>query len=341
MTKGAETAIETIDLDRFVDGTNRNGVARQVARSCEEIGFIIVSGDVLPNDLLRRAFAASQAFFDLPQATKAQFAPTVKGQQRGYHGVATRNLARTTGQDAPPDLRESVFLGPIVDHNAYFADLADARSAYAVNILPKVPTGIDATLIALYRAFERLTSDVFRVFAYALALPEDFFADKMQRHFSIMACHHYPPQHEPPQPGQLRAGAHTDFGAMTILAMTDALGGLEARTADGRWTPVTARPGKLVINIGDLMARWTNDRWRSTLHRVVNPSGLNMANSERQSIGFFVHPDYDAPVACISSCLAQGETPRYPPVTAGHHIKMKIDRSHTSAGTQGDTTHAG
>ncbi len=334
-------AIQTIDLDRFLDGTDRDGVARQVARACEEIGFIIVSGSALPNDLLRRAFAASQAFFHLPQETKAQFTPATKGQQRGYHGLATRNLARTTGQDAPPDLRESVFVGPIDDNSAYFADLAEAQSAYAANILPNVPAGIDAMLIALYHAFEQLTSDLFRVFACALALPDDFFAGKMQRHFSIMACHYYPPQHEPPQPGQLRAGAHTDFGAMTILAMTDALGGLEARAADGSWTPVTARPGEVVINIGDLMARWTNDRWRSTLHRVVNPPGLSMATSERQSIGFFVHPDYDARVACIGSCLAQGETPRYPPITAGRHIKMKIDRSHDRTGQQGDASHAG
>jgi isopenicillin N synthase-like dioxygenase len=334
-------AIQTIHLDRFVNGTDRDGVAHQVARACEEIGFIILSGNALTNDLLRRAFTASHAFFELPQETKAQFTPAIKGQQRGYHGLATRNLARTTGQDAPPDLRESVFLGPIDDHSAYFADLAGAQSAYTANILPDVPSGIDATLTTLYRAFEQLTSVVFRVFACALALPEDYFTNKMHRHFSIMACHHYPPQHEPPRPGQLRAGAHTDFGAMTILAMTDALGGLEARAADGGWVPVTAQPGEVVINIGDLMARWTNDRWRSTLHRVVNPPGLSMANSERQSIGFFVHPDYDAPVACIGSCLAQGETPRYPPITAGRHIKMKIDRSHTRAGTQGDGKHEG
>jgi len=340
MTTGDVMAIQTIDLDRFVDGSDRDGVARQAARACEEIGFIIVSGRVLPHDLLQRAFAASRGFFHLPPQTKAQFTPATKGQQRGYHGLATRNLARTTGQDAPPDLRESVFLGPIDDHNAYFADLADARPAYTANIVPDVPAGIDATLLALYRAFERLTLDVFRVFAHALALPDDFFADKMRRHFSIMACHYYPPQLEHPQAGQLRAGAHTDFGAMTILAMTDALGGLEARTVDGNWTKVTARPGEVVINIGDLMARWTNDRWRSTLHRVVNPPGLSMANSERQSIGFFVHPDYDAPVSCIGSCLALGETPRYPPITAGHHIKMKIDRSHGRAATQGDQ-HAG
>jgi len=331
MMQGGVLDIQAIDLRHFIDGTDPQGVARQVARACQEIGFVIVSGHALPDDLLQAAFARSRAFFDLPQETKALFTPAGKAQQRGYHGLATRNLARTAGQEAPPDLRETIFLGPIDDNRAHFADCAEAQPAYVANILPTIPTGTDATLTALYRAFERFTSEMFRVFAHALALREDFFVDKMDRHFSIMACHYYPPLRESPQPGQLRAGAHTDFGAMTILAMTDALGGLQARTLDGTWTPVTAQPGELVINIGDLMARWTNDRWRSTLHRVVNPLGLSMANSERQSIGFFVHPNYDAPIECIGSCLAPGETPRYPPITAGRHIKLKIDQSHYRA----------
>jgi len=181
---------------------------------------------------------------------------------------------------------------------------------------------------------------MFRVFACVLALPENFFVDKMTRHFCVMACHHYPPLEQYPKPGQLRAGAHTDFGAMTILGMTDGLGGLEARGADGSWIPVTAQPGDFVINLGDLMQCWTNDRWRSTLHRVVNPPGLSMANSERQSIGFFVHPDYDARIACIESCLEAGESPLYPPVTAGEHIKMKIDRSHNPTDRAKDAVHA-
>jgi isopenicillin N synthase-like dioxygenase len=322
--------IQTIDVSQFLGGSDRASVVRQVASACEAVGFLIFAGHSLPPDLLQRAFDESHAFFQLPQATRARFTSSVKGQQRGYHDVATRNLARTAGVEAPADLRDSLFFGPLDDHRAYYAHSADAQAAYALNIMPDVPRGVDATLVALYRAFERLAADIFRIFAVALTLPEDFFVDKMDRHFSIMACHHYPALLQPPQPGQLRAGAHTDFGAMTILAMTDALGGLEARAADGAWVPVTARPGELVINLGDLMQRWTNDRWRSTVHRVVNPPGLNMANSERQSIGFFVHPNYDAPIACIESCLA-GVEQLYPPITAGQHIKSKIDRSHARA----------
>ncbi|HUZ64387.1 MAG TPA: 2-oxoglutarate and iron-dependent oxygenase domain-containing protein [Acetobacteraceae bacterium] len=332
--------IQTIDLSRFMDGSDRAGVARQVARACEEVGFLIVSAHSLPLDVRQAAFDRSRAFFHLPQEVKARFSPQIKGQQRGYHGVATRSLGRTDRQAAPADLRQSVFLGPLDDHRAYYADLPEAQPAYAPNIIPTVPDGVDAALTALYRAFERLAADMFRVFACVLDLPDDFFVDKMTRHFCIMGCHHYPSLEQDPKPGQLRAGAHTDFGAMTILGMTDGLGGLEARTAAGVWIPVTAQPGEFVINLGDLMQRWTNGRWRSTLHRVVNPPGLSMANSERQSIGFFVHPDYDARIACIESCLALGESPLYPPITAGEHIKMKIDRSHDTADWEKDTVGA-
>lgn len=332
--------IRTIDLRRFIDGSDRAGVARQVARACEEVGFLIVSGHSLPRDVLQAAFDRSRAFFHLPPEVKARFTPPTKGQQRGYHGVATRSLGRTDGQEAPADLRQSVFLGPLDDHRAHYAHLPEAQSAYAPNIIPTMPDGVDAVLITLYRAFERLAADMFRVFACVLDLPDDFFVDKMTRHFCIMASHHYPPLEQDPKPGQLRAGAHTDFGAMTILGMTDGLGGLEARTPDGAWIPVTAQPGAFVINLGDLMQRWTNDRWRSTLHRVVNPPGLSMATSERQSIGFFVHPNYDARIACIDSCLAPGAVPLYPPITAGAHIKMKIDRSHNPADRAKGTVNA-
>jgi isopenicillin N synthase-like dioxygenase len=143
-----------------------------------------------------------------------------------------------------------------------------------------------------------------------------------------MSCHHYPVLEQPPLPGQLRTGAHTDYGAMTILAATDAEGGLEVRMRDGSWAGVKPKPGEFVVNLGDMMARWTNGRWASTLHRVVNPP-LGMAQSRRLSIGMFVHPNYDQRIECVPTCLAPGEKPRYETISAGEHIKRKIERSHT------------
>ena len=110
--------------------------------------------------------------------------------------------------------------------------------------------------------------------------------------------------------------------------MTERSGGLEARMADGRWIPVQAGRGELVVNLGDMMQRWTNDRWVSTLHRVVTPEKLGDAMSRRLSIGYFMHPNYDAEISCIPTCLAPGEAPRHPTITAGDHIRTKIEKSH-------------
>ena len=320
--------VPTIDIAPFLDGSDRAAVAARVARACEEIGFLAVTGHGIPAQVVERAFERSRAFFDLPQERKDRRHPTGPSRQRGYHGFATRGLAYTLGEKAPPDLRESYFLGPIDDHRGHFRSQPDAADAYAPNLYPDEPAGTAEALVAIYRAYERLAADLLRIFAVALGQPEDFFAGAIGRHFSILSSHHYPPLETPPAPGQLRTGAHTDYGTLTILAMTEADGGLEVRMPDGRWQPVRPPPGALVVNLGDMMARWTNDRWASTLHRVANPRELASARSRRQTIGYFMHPDYDATIEAIPSCVPPNEAPIHPPISAGAHIAMKITASH-------------
>ena len=325
-------AVPTIDIGPFLDGDVKAmpTIGAQVAQTCERTGFLIISGHRFPADLLARAARELFEFFDLPNETKNRWHPTGPSKQRGYHGFATRGLAYTLGQQTPPDLRETVFVGPIDDHRAHYAGMPEAATSYAPNLIPTEPPGLDATLVAVYRAYERLAVDMLRVFAAALGLPDDFFAGTLARHFSILSCHHYPALTEAPLPGQLRTGAHTDFGAMTLLAATAAEGGLEVRLPDGSWAAVQPRAGEFVVNLGDMMARWTNGRWASTLHRVVNPP-LALAQSRRLSIGLFVHPNYDQRIACVPTCLAPGEQPRYPAISAGEHIRRKIERSHAGA----------
>ena len=321
--------IPRIDIASFLDGSDKQQVAESVADSCRDIGFLVLTGHGLDGQALQDAFALTRAFMDLPQATKDQWHPRGLSKQRGYHGFATRGLASTLDHDIPPDLRETLFLGPVDNHQDHFRDLAAAQTAYWPNTIPNDPAGIDGALVTVYREFERLSADLLRIFAVALELREDYFANLIDRHFSILSCHHYPALTTAPKPGQLRTGAHTDFGAMTILAMTDAAGGLEVQMPNGDWQGVQAGPGELVVNLGDMMARWTNDRWRSTLHRVANPQDLDRAASRRQSIGYFMHPNFDARIECLPSCLDPGAQPRYAPLTAGEHIAMKIAKSHS------------
>ena len=328
--------IPAIDIAPFLDGSDKPSVARRVAEACERIGFVIVSGHGIAPEVIDGAFERSRAFFDRPRAVKNRWHPQGPSRQRGFHGFATRGLAYTLGEDTPPDLRETYFLGPVDDHRDHFSDLPEAANAYAPNIYPDTPEGAAEALIAIYRAYERLSADLMRIFAVALRQPENYFAEFIGRHFSILSSHHYPALQEVPKPGQLRTGAHTDYGALTILAMTEADGGLEVRMPDGSWQPVRPPRGALVVNLGDMMARWTNDRWTSTLHRVANPRDLESARSRRQSIGYFMHPDYDAPIRAIPSCVPEGEKPRFPTISAGRHIAMKIAASHDGAAVARD-----
>jgi isopenicillin N synthase-like dioxygenase len=156
-------------------------------------------------------------------------------------------------------------------------------------------------------------------------------------HVSGLRILNYPDQSKPPVPGQIRAGAHTDYGSLTILRQDAAPGGLQVLDAGGAWLDVPARPDALVVNLGDLMQRWTNDRWRSTLHRVINPPPDVRGSARRQSIAFFHLPNWDAQVTCIPSCLLPGEQPRHPPIAAGPHLMTKYRRTVEFDATLGTT----
>src|SRR3954451_7581443 len=152
------SAVPTIDISPFLanDAAGKRAVAEQLARTCEQTGFLIIAGHGFPQALLARAQRELFAFFDLPVEAKNRWHPTGPSKQRGYHGFATRGLAYTLGEQTPPDLRESVFLGPVDDHRAYYAGLPEAATSYAPNVIPTEPPGLDATLVMLYREYERL-----------------------------------------------------------------------------------------------------------------------------------------------------------------------------------------
>jgi isopenicillin N synthase-like dioxygenase len=171
-----------------------------------------------------------------------------------------------------------------------------------------------------------------RLFALALDLDEHWFDDKVDKHMTNFSVSNYPDQPHALPGSQLRAGAHTDYGSITILKTEDKPGGLEVRAADGRWAAVPIVPGAFIINIGDLMAQWTNDAWVSTMHRVVNPPRDQAAGSRRQSLIFFHQPNYDAVVECLPSCRGAGA--KYPPTTSGEHLWAKLQKMQVPANAE-------
>ena len=166
---------------------------------------------------------------------------------------------------------------------------------------------------------EKLAAFMMQLTALALGLEEHFFDDKIDKHITAMRLNFYPEQTRPPKPGQLRAGAHTDYGAFTILNGESVPGGLQVLAKNGEWIDVETDPQTFVINIGDLLMRWTNDRWVSNTHRVVNPPASVASQAKRLSIAFFQQPNHDAVIECIAP---RGQA-KYPPVRSGEYRDLK------------------
>ncbi|WP_374441308.1 isopenicillin N synthase family dioxygenase [Stella sp.] len=322
-------AVPTIDLAGFLAG--RPGAAtaagRAVDRACREVGFLTIVGHGVPAALVDATRAQARAFFDLPRDEKAKVARAAPAFNRGWGAVGEESLAKSLGAAAPPDYKEYLGIGPVdAGDDPYFTQPA-AFPHFAANRWPERPAELRPVFTEYFRAMERLASDLMRLFAVALDLPEGFFADKIDRQCGSLRVINYPAQEAGPADGQLRAGAHTDYGSLTILHAEDRPGGLQVRCTDGSWIDVRPRPESFVVNIGDLMAMWTNDRWVSTLHRVGNPARADAAASRRISLVFFHQPNYDAVIECLPSCLAPGAAPRHPPITSGAHRLLKLNRA--------------
>ncbi|HUC61699.1 MAG TPA: 2-oxoglutarate and iron-dependent oxygenase domain-containing protein [Alphaproteobacteria bacterium] len=302
-----------------VSSPDATAVGRQIDDACRDLGFFLISGHGVSEDAIDRTYAAGLAFFDLPLGEKSAVARPAPDVSRGYNRVGDQSHAATFGEAPTVDLQESFGLGPSEARPQ--PKTPEEAAAFAPNLWPSRPDDLRPALEAYYRAMERLALRLMELFAEALGVPREFFNRHFDRHASILRLVHYPAQATPPLPGQLRAGPHTDFGTLTILRVDAAAGGLQVRDHGGDWAAVEARPGCLVVNIGDLMQRWTNDRWRSSIHRVVNPPRGVAANSRRLSLVFFHEPDPDTVVRPLSS---GGRPPSYPDTVAAAYRQSRV-----------------
>jgi isopenicillin N synthase-like dioxygenase len=245
--------------------------------------------------------------------------------------VAGETLASANDTAALPDLKEFFHVGPVdVSTDPYYTGPLGRRH-FEPNLWPAAPAGFERAATAYYRAMSGLIVSLMRLAALALDVEEGFFDDKVDRSIGTMRLNYYPAQAVPPEPGQLRASAHTDYGGFTILSGEDVPGGLQVRTRDARWVDVGTSPTTFVVNIGDLLMRWTNDRWLSNLHRVVNPPATAASSAARLSIAFFNHPNYDALIECLPS---QGP-PRHAPVLSGEYRDVKYAKTGFTAARAG------
>ena len=313
------------DLAAFEAGNaaEKQKLGQVVDDICRETGFLAIRNHGVPQAVIDSVWARARGFFDLPAEEKQKARAPYKGYPYGYLGPELEALAKSRDIDSPPDLKESFNGGPLA-RPAAITDPEALSFCYAATIWPQQPEGFIDAWKAYYAALEDLAARVMRLFAVALQLPETYFDSFIDAPISALRALNYPEQHVPPKPGQLRAGAHTDYGSLTILLPQTGSKGLEIITPDGNWTPVPPVDGAFVINIGDLMARWTNDRWVSTLHRVVNPSPADGGMARRQSLAFFHQPNWDAEINVLDACLKPGETAKYPPVLSGPYLMSKF-----------------
>lgn len=319
--------VPVLDIAAFGGGDSKikRRLAQDIGRAINDIGFLVITGHGVDPGLIARVQAASNAFFDLPMAEKIAVLRPAPDVTRGYIPLEAESVGRSQGVDVPGDLNESLMIGPVdvPPGDPYFHG-PKAGKHFHPNLWPAAPAELQPLYEAYFRAMGRLAEDLMALFALALDLPEDFFADKIDRHISRLRVRNYPAPQAPPKPGQLRAGAHCDYGSLTILRAEDKPGGLQVMNKAGRWVDVPVAPDSYIINIGELMARWTNGRWAANLHRVVNPPADLAAASRRLSLVFFHNPNYDAPVSALPGTVADGEAPRFPPTTSGEHLRAQF-----------------
>lgn len=322
---GSKSFIPVVDIAPYLAGTpaGKRQVVAEIDRACREVGFYVVVGHGVDAQLLDEIESVSREFFDLPIEEKMKVHIGNTPGAVGYSAIGDVALAYTRGEATPPDLNETFQIAKVdVTDDAYFQNDA-ARGMIPSNRWPDRPQGLRQLYTQYYMRMGALASDLMRLSALALGLPESYFDDKIDRHISRLNVRLYPEQKTKPLPGQLRAGAHTDYGTVTILKPGDTIGGLQIADADGNWHDVPMIPGSFVINQGDLMARWTNDHWLSTLHRVANPPEEANGGSRRLSIVFFHHPNYDATVSCLPTCVEPGVAPKYASITVSDYYSMK------------------
>jgi isopenicillin N synthase-like dioxygenase len=319
--------IPTIDMTplRSGDTAAKREVARQIDAACRDTGFFLVTGHGVPADLINRARQLAIDFFALPDAEKMKVQRPPSKISRGFNWVGDRSIAYSMGEVTPPDIQEAFGFGQDRPDLAATVDPVSAQM-YAPNIWPQQPSDFRETLVSYYDAMQGLAQSVLRAMATALGVDENYFVDKFDRQASNCRIIRYPAVTSPPLPGQLRAGTHTDYGIMTFVRGDDTPGGLQVKHRNGEWIDLHIPAGDFACNIGDLMMRWSNDRWVSTLHRVaVPPPGAKP--QDRISLVFFTNPNADATIKCIEQCVEPGQTAKYPPVTVSEHYLGKLMRA--------------
>lgn len=318
-------AVPVIDITSFrmpyADAAARSEVVRQVDAAARTVGFMQITGHGIPATTLHEFTGAIDAFFALDASAKARYR-CPPGINRGYTPPNAESLANSLGLVSAADLFEAINVGTSARD---FPELDLPGDVYAENVYPadEVP-GFEAAVTEWFHAAGRVARTMVRIFGAALGGREDYFAQFTDHSIDVLRMNNY----RLPSPGsqlekdQLGMGAHTDYGIVTVL-WADQVPGLEIHGADGNWHPVMPADGALLVNLGDATARWTNEEWVSTLHRVAAPR-VNGALVPRRSAAYFHDGNVDAVIHPLPSCVTENNPAKYEAVTVGEHLAAKL-----------------
>jgi isopenicillin N synthase-like dioxygenase len=322
--------IPVIDISAFQLGApaTRASLARLVDDTFTESGFMVIVGHGIPDAVIQEAKLAARAFFAQDEEEKLRW-QRLGDRSHGYFPKDSIASARYgERKDAPPDLMESYAVGS--SGPASWAPGVDLEAVAGANTWPDSPADFRPKVARYFAAVEELAGQLMRLFALALRLDEEYFLSFYTPYIGVQRMNLYSRLVEEPRPDQIRIGAHTDLGGFTVLSADPVSGGLQIQDLDGNWHDVDAPENSFVINLGDLMQAWTNDRWRATLHRVVNPRTPEQ-NVDRLSVAFFANPNPETVCECIPTCLDPGAEPIHAPFVAGEFRKRRLATQHVAS----------
>jgi len=305
--------IPVIDLEQFINGnpTQKVQFVHELGTAFEEVGFVSVRNHGIPQELIHTLYANVKAFFDLPLDVKRRYEIEGLAGQRGYTSFGKEHAK---GSDAP-DLKEFFQFGQTIEAGQtppeYYPD--NVKVGDLPDFYPR--------FLEAYRAFERSGGALLSAIALHLGLQEEHFNAHIHMGNSILRAIHYPPIVREPQ-SAIRAEQHEDINLITLLVGASA-DGLEILSKDNEWLPIKAGPNEIVVNVGDMLQRLTNDRLKSTTHRVINPP-RELWGTSRYSIPFFLHPQSNMSLACLSSCVSSSSPKLYEDYTAGQYLDERL-----------------
>lgn len=306
-------AIPVVDLAEFTSGdpVRKAAFVQQLGKAYEEVGFVAVKNHGIPDDLIKDLYRYVQEFFSLPSDHKREYEITGLAGQRGYTSFGKEHAK---GSDAP-DLKEFFQYGQTVpaDH--------PLKPEYPDNVMVKEVPNFDKTFFDAYRAFEKSGKALLQAIALYLDLDEHYFDEHIEDGNSILRSIHYPPITSEPK-SAIRAEQHEDINLITLLVGASA-DGLQILTKQNEWVGVTSLPEQIVVNVGDMLQRLTNNKLRSTTHRVVNPA-RELWHTSRFSIPFFLHPKSAMDLTCLDSCVDAEHPKMYEDTTAGDYLDERL-----------------